>query len=326
MSYSNEELLKMYKQMQLSRIFEEKLLQVLSKGELPGFCHLAMGQEAVHVGALCAMGENDYLVPTHRNHPSLVNKLDTKKYICELLGKYDGFNKGKAWEHISSKDDKTLPVSGDLGVGVPLAAGFAWALKAQKEDAVVVAFCGDGASSEGNVHEGMNLAALFNCPVVFVLENNQYAISTHVSRQTKAKKLSDRAAGYGLTGITVDGNDVIKVRESIEAAIAKAKKGEPSVVEAVTYRWRSHFEGDPALYRDPQESQDAMKNCPIKKLREQLMEKGVLNDKLVKSIDNELRNQVDDAFEFAKNSPVPTEEQTVVYDEVYASDLGGVLV
>jgi len=325
MSYSNEELLKMYKQMQLNRIFEEKLLQLVSEGGLPGFCHLAMGQEAVHAGALCAMGENDYLVPTHRSHPSLVNKLDANKYICELLGKFDGFNKGKSWEHVCSKEDKTLPISGDLGVGVPLAAGFAFALKVQKEDAVVIAFCGDGASSEGNVHEGMNLAAVFDCPIVFVLENNQYAISTHVSRQTKAKKLSDRAIAYGMPGITVDGNDVIKVREAMDEAIAKARAGIPSVVEAVTYRWKSHFEGEPALYRDPKEAQEAMKNCPIKKLREQLVKDGVLNERLIKEIDDELWKQVNDAFEFAKNSPIPTKEQTVVYDEVYASNLGGAL-
>ncbi len=326
MSYSNEELLKMYRKMQLSRLFEEKLLDIVSKGELPGFCHTAFGQEAIHVGALCAMGKNDYLVPTHRNHPSLVNKLDTKKYICELLGKYDGYNKGKSWEHISSKEDRTLPVSGDLGVGVPLAAGFAWGLKLQKKDGVVVVFCGDGASSEGNVHEGMNLTAVFNCPLVLVFENNQFAISTHVSRQTKAKKLSDRAAGYGMTGVTIDGNDVIKVREAMEEAVAKARKGEPSVVEAVTYRWRGHFEGDTLVYRDPKDAQEAMKNCPIKKLREQLLKDGVLDDQLIKSIDVELKKQVDDAFEFAKKSPIPTEEQTVVYDELYASNLGGALL
>jgi len=325
MSYSNEELLKMYKQMQLSRIFEEKLLQLVSEGGLPGFCHSAMGQEAVHAGALTAMGENDYLVPTHRNHPSLVNKLETKKYLCELLGKYDGYNKGKAWEHISSKEDKVLPASGDLGVGVPLAAGFAYGLKAQKKDGVVVAFCGDGATSEGNVHEGLNLAAVFGCPIVFLIENNQYGISCHVSHSTKAKKLSDKAVGYGMYGVTVDGNDVIKVREAMDEAIAKARTGVPSLVEAVTYRWRSHFEGEPALYRDPKEAEEAMKDCPIKKLREQLLKDGVLNDQLMKEIDAELWKKVDDCFEFAKKSPIPTKEQTIVYDEVYASNLGGAL-
>ncbi len=323
MSYSNQELLKMYEQMQFSRLFEEKLIALINEGGLPGFYHLAIGQEAVQVGAVSAMSKEDYFLATHRSHPALVNLLDTNKFICELLGRYEGYNQGKGWEHISSKKEKVLPASGDLGVGVPLAVGFAWALKAQKKEGVVICLCGDGATSEGNVHEGMNMAALFKVPIVFLIENNQWAISTPYAKQTAAKNLSTRAASYGMTGVTIDGNDVEKVRETVEEAINKARKGEPSVIEAVTYRWKGHFEGEPGLYRNPQEVEEAMKNCPVKKLKEKLMAQGTLTVDMVEKIDQDIVARIKAAFDYAAKSPLPTEEQTVDYKMVYATYLGG---
>lgn len=326
MSYSNEQLVKMYEQLQLSRLFEEKIIELVAEGSLPGFYHLAIGQEAVQIGAISAMSSEDYFVPTHRSHPALVNMLDLNKFLCELLGRFDGYNQGKGWEHISSKEKKVLPASGDLGVGVPLGVGYAWALKMDKKDSVVVCLCGDGATSEGNVHEGMNIAALFKLPIVFLIENNKWAISTPFSNQTAVDKLSKRAAGYGMPGITIDGNDVIKVRETIEDAILKAKNGQPSVVEAVTYRWRGHFEGDPALYRNSKEVEEAIKNCPIQKFKELLYSEKIMTQEQAKEIDKKVIKKIEKAIEFAKKSPLPNLEQTLDYDTVYATNLGGDLI
>lgn len=329
MKYSKEQLVKMYEQLQLSRIFEEKLIELVAEGSLPGFYHLAIGQEAVQIGAVSAMDDDDYLVPTHRSHPAVVNRLELDKFFCELLGHYDGYNQGKGWEHVSSVERKVLPASGDLGVGAPLAVGYAWALKMDKKDSVVVCLCGDGASSEGNVHEAMNIAALFKLPIVFLIENNKWAISTPFSKQTAVDKLSKRAAGYGMKGVTIDGNDVLTVRATMDEAIAKARKGEPSVVEAVTYRWKGHFEGDPATYRnadDQKEVEEAMKNCPIKKFKAMLLQENVMTPEDMEAVDKNILQKIEDAIVEARKSPLPTEKQTVDYDAVYATNLGGDLV
>lgn len=326
MKYSKEELVKMYEQLQLSRLFEEKLMELVGEGQLPGFYHLAIGQEAVQIGAISAMHDDDYLVPTHRSHPAVVNRLDLYKFFCELMGRFDGYNQGKGWEHISSVERKVVPASGDLGVGVPLSVGYAWALKMDKKDSVVVCICGDGASSEGNVHEGMNIAALFKLPIVFLFENNQWAISTPFSKQTAVDKLSKRAEGYGMPGITIDGNDILKVRETMDEAIAKARSGQPNVVEAVTYRVRGHFEGDPALYRDAKEAEEAKKYCPIKKYKKMLLQENIMTQKDMDEIDEKIIKRIEYAIEEAKKSPVPTKEQTLDYDAVYATNLGGDLL
>lgn len=326
MKYSNSDLLKFYEQLVLGRKYEEKIMDLLGKGKLQGFFHLGIGQEAAQVGVINAMGPDDYLLPTHRFHPGLVNRLDLKKMTAELLGRSTGYNQGKAFTfHISSKEDKVLPVNGMLGAGIPEAVGYAWALKMDKKDAVVVCVLGDGTASEGNVHEGMNIAAVFNVPIVFYIENNGWAISNHIKEQTKVENLSVRAAAYGMEGVTIDGNDVIAVKETLEDAIAKAKKGQPSIVEAKTYRWRGHFEGDACPYRDPKEYEAALQEDCIKRFVDMLLEKGVAEDELAQ-IDAKVQQQIDEAFDYAEKEPMPTVEQTLDYDQVYATNLGGDLI
>ncbi|MCQ1529322.1 thiamine pyrophosphate-dependent dehydrogenase E1 component subunit alpha [Lutispora saccharofermentans] len=326
MKYSKSELLKFYEQLVLGRKYEEKIIAFLAKGKLQGFFHLGIGQEAAQVGVINALGPDDYLVPTHRFHPGLANKLDLKKLTAELFGKSTGYNRGKAFTfHISSKKDKILPVNGMLGAGIPEAVGYAWALKQDKKDAAVVCVMGDGAASEGNVHEGMNIAALLNVPIVFYIENNGWAISNPIYEQTKIKDLSIRGMAYGMPGVTIDGNDVVKVKETVEEAIAKAKKGEPSVVEAKTYRFRGHFEGDPCFYRDNKEYEEALKGDCIKRMEKLLLEQGVTNMQL-EEIAESVQKRIDEAFDYAENAPMPTPEETLDLDQVYATNLGGELL
>lgn len=324
MSYSNGELRKMYENLVLGRKYEEKIMNLVGQGKIGAFYHLAMGQEGVGVGIAHALGPNDYLQPTFRSHPALVSILDLKKMTAELLGKVSGYNGGKASTiHVCSKEDRVLPSNGILGTSVPLAAGFALALKQDKKDAVIVAVIGDGAFAEGNVYEGLNIISLLKLPVVVFIENNQWAVSNPVSNHASVSDLATRASAYGLTGVTIDGNDVVKVRETLEAAIAKARKGEPNLVEAKTYRWRGHFEGDPCAYRDPKEFEEAKKGDPLKKMAKKLLEKGVLTESDLEKIDAAMQKKVDEAFEYALNEPIPTREQTLDLNMVYASNLGG---
>lgn len=310
----------------LGRKYEEKIISFLAKGKLQGFYHLGIGQEAAQVGVIDALGPNDYLVPTHRFHPGLANKLDLRKLTSELLGKSTGYNRGKAFTfHISSKEDRVLPVNGMLGAGIPEAVGFAWALKQDKKDAAVVCVLGDGAASEGNVHEGMNIASLLEIPIVFYIENNGWAISNPVYEQTKVEKLSDRSVAYAMEGVTIDGNDVIKVKETVAAAIAKAKKGQPSIVEAKTYRYRGHFEGDPCFYRDSKEYEEALEKDCIKKMKGILADKGVTEDEF-EEIAGRVQEKIDAAFDYAEKAPLPTLEETMDLNQVYATNLGGELL
>ncbi len=326
MNYSKNELLGFYEQLVQGRRYEEKILGYVNEGKLQGFFHLGIGQEAAQVGVVNALGHNDYLVPTHRFHPGLANKLDLKTLTAELLGRSNGYNKGKAFTfHISSKKERLLPVNGMLGAGIPEAVGYAWALKMDEKDAAVVCVLGDGTTSEGNVHEGMNIAAILDAPIVFFIENNGWAISNPVSEQTKIEDLSTRAIAYGMPGVTIDGNDVITVKETLEKALAEARKGRPSIVEAKTYRWRGHFEGDPGFYRDPQEHEEAMKDDCIKRLEKILYGQGA-TDKELAEIEVRVQQRIDEAFAYAEKSPLPTVEETLDYDQVYATNLGGDLL
>ncbi|MFZ5974242.1 MAG: thiamine pyrophosphate-dependent dehydrogenase E1 component subunit alpha [Bacillota bacterium] len=327
MGYSKEQLVKMYEQMVLGRKYEEKVLELVNKGVLQGFFHLSIGQEAAQVGAVAAMGPDDYLVPTHRFHPGLANRMDIRELTAELLGKITGSCKGKAFTfHISSTKDRILAVNGMLGAGIPNAVGYAWALKQDKTGSVVLCVIGDGATSEGDVYEGMNLAALFKCPIVFFIENNGWGISTPVSKASCLENLSDKSKAYGMPGMTVDGDDVIAVREAVEKAIELARTGQPCIVEAKTCRWRGHFEGDPALYRDPAEVERAMKNDPIIRLENSLISGGYASKADLNGIEAEVDKLIDETFDYALKSPLPTPEETLDYDQVYASNLGGDLL
>jgi len=327
MEYSKEQLKEIYQELVLGRKYDEKVLALVNKGMLAGFFHLSLGQEAAQVGAVSAMGPDDYLAPTHRFHPGLVNRMDKKELTAELLGRTTGVCKGKSFTfHISSIKDKILAVNGMLGGGVPNAVGYAWALKQDKKDSVVLCVMGDGTTSEGDVYEGMNLAALLKCPIVFFIENNGWGISLPVSKTSPLQNLADKGKAFNIPGVTVDGNDVLQVREAVAKAIEMARNGQPSVVEAKTYRWRGHFEGDPGHYRDPKEVEEAMKNCPIQRFEKYLIDNNFITAQEIEETAQKVQESIEEIFDYALNSPYPTAEDTLDYDQVYATNLGGSLL
>lgn len=325
MKYAKEELVKMYKQMLTTRKYLDKMLVLIGQGKLAGFFHLSNGQEAIGTGIINAIGPEDYILPTHRQQTVLVNKLDINKFTAELLGRVEGYCRGKGFEfHTSSLEDKVLPIAAVLGSGGPLATGVAMALKLDKKNGVVVVSCGDGAASEGNMHEAMNIAAVFKLPIVFVIENNGWGISQPVHKQCAAKDLSLRAAAYGMKGVSVDGNDVVKVRETMEEAIKSARQGNPNVVEFKVVRFRAHFEGDPQLYRDLSQVEEGKKNDCILMLEKKLIDEMMLTNNEVKDIYNETQKKVDEAFEYGFSCALPDEAETLDPKQVYASLMGGV--
>lgn len=328
MQYSTSELLEMYDQLVQGRKYEEKLLTLINQGKVQGFFHLAIGQEGPQVGMVSALRPDDYFMPTHRFHPGLAARMDLKKLSAEVLGRSTGVCKGKAFTfHISSSQDKILPVTGNgmLGVGVPTAVGFAWSLKMDKKDSVVVTVSGDGMSAEGNVHEGMNIAGILKVPIIFFIENNGWAISNPIATNNSVQQLSVRAVGYNMPSFTCNGDDVIAVRQTMEEALALARKNQPVVVEAFTHRWRPHFEGEPQVYRDPKDMEEAKKHDPIKVLEAKLLAENILSEEKVEEIAEKVQRRIDEAFEYAFNSPLPTPEETLDMNQVYASNLGGAL-
>lgn len=326
MKYSNEQLLKMYEQMVLSRVYEEVIIEYNNQGKLKaGSWHLAMGEEAAQIGCISALGPHDYYGTTHRNHGVMANKLDIKKFTAECISKATGYARGKASSiHIGSMEDRVLMANGILGAGMPIAVGFAKSLKMNKKDSVVVAVTGDSASNEGVFYESMNLAAIWDAPIVFFIENNGIGLSNPISNATRIDDLSQKGIAVGIPGVTVDGNDVIAVREAMEAAIEKARSGHPSIVEAKCFRYRPHYEGLPDV-REKKEFEAAMQNDPIKRYEKILGEMGLLNQEKIDDVHKKKRAISVDAFDYAFSSPDPTKEDTLDFNLVYKS-FGGNLI
>lgn len=256
MKESNEELVGLLEKMLVIREFETTVQKHFAEGEIPGFVHLYLGEEAVGVGACSALKEEDYITSTHRGHGHLLARGgDIKKTMAEIFGKATGYNKGKGGSmHIADVSLGILGANGIVGAGLPIAAGSGISAQILGKESVTICFFGDGASNRGTFHEAINLASVWNLPVVFVCENNMYGISMPQYRADgrkgqNIKDVSDRAVAYGISGVTVDGNDVMAVREAVIEAVKKARaNGGPSLVECKTYRWRGHFEGDPTVY------------------------------------------------------------------------------
>lgn len=325
MKYSNEELLKMYEDMVNYRVYEEVTIELLEKGKLrDGAWHLGMGMEATQIGCVSAMKPNDWYTPTHRCHGILSVYLDKRKFTAECMVRKDGYMRGKgASVHIGSKADHLLPANGILGASAPIGAGFALGLKRQGKDDVVISVTGDSATAEGNFYEALNMAAITHAPVVFVIENNLMGSATYIKDTTLLTNLSDKAAAAGLKGVTVDGNDVVAVREAMEKAIEDARKGEPSVVECKTIRYRPHSEGsadsamDPELVMEYKATKD-----PIMRMENLLKAMKVVDDGKIEEIYQEARESALDAYEYAVGCDYPTFEDSVDINVIYA-DAGG---
>jgi len=319
MAIEREKLIDMYRTMVRIRTFEERVFKEFTAGHIPGFVHLYSGQEAVATGACANLGPDDYITSTHRGHGHLIAKGGkTDKMMAELYGKKAGYNKGKGGSmHLADPDLGILGANGIVGAGIPIAGGAALSAKLRGTDQVTLCFFGDGATNNSRFHEGVNLAACLNLPVVYVIENNLYAISVRISYACKIVNLADKAGAYGIPGKTVDGNDVLVVYEAVGEAVARARKGQgPTLVECKTYRWRGHWAGDAQAYVGKEEVEEWKKKDPIPRFRKQLFEMRVLTEKDAARIDQEINEEIKKAVEFAEESPLPDPEE--VLTDVYA--------
>lgn len=314
-----EELHRMYYLMVTIRRVEERLLDLFAQGKIPGFIHVSIGQEAVPVGTCSVLQPDDYISNTHRGHgQALAKGADLKRFMAEIYGRKNGYCRGKAGSmHIACKELGIIGSNGVVGGGIPISLGTAFASVYKGNGRVTVCFLGDGATNEGTFHESLNLAALWNLPVVFCCENNGWAEFTPQKVHTRLEDLSLRAAAYGIPGVTVDGDDVLKVLEAAEKAVARARKGEgPTLLECKTHRWFGHFAGDAQKYRSPKEIEEVRKFDPVLKFRNLLLEMKVVTPKGVEEIEVRVKAEIDEAVAFAENSPVSGREELL--ENVYA--------
>jgi pyruvate dehydrogenase E1 component alpha subunit len=311
MNISKEKSIDMYRGMLRIRYFEDRVKDLFAGGEIPGFVHLYLGEEAVAVGACSALEVDDYITSTHRGHGHILAKGGEMKYMmAELFGKATGYNKGKGGSmHIAWPKLGILGANGIVGAGIPIATGAALSAKYRKSGQVAICFFGDGAASEGTFHESVNIASAFHLPVVYVCENNLYGVGTRQSDVRNIDNIADRAVGYGIPGLIVDGNDVMAVYESVSEAVKRARKGEgPSLIECMTYRWRTHFEGEPDTYRPPEEVKAWLKREPIEPYKRKLIDQGVLNEAEAEQIEKDVLHELEEAVAFARESPLPDPE------------------
>jgi pyruvate dehydrogenase E1 component alpha subunit len=319
MEVQQDKLLDMYRMMVRIRTFEERVAKEFATGKMPGFVHLYTGEEAVAAGACATLRPDDYITSTHRGHGHLIAKGGrTDRMMAELWGRKTGYNKGKGGSmHIADIELGILGANGIVGAGIPIAAGAALSCQMDGNDRVTVCFFSDGATNTTRFHEGVNLAAVWNLPVVFVIENNMYANSTRIADTCKLTNLSDRACAYGIPGISVDGNDVLAVYEAVEGAVARARKGDgPSLVECKTYRWRGHHQGDTPTYRTKDEENEWKKKDPIARFRDYLFQNSILTDNEADKIQQEMDKEMEVAVQFAIQSPLPEPEELL--EDVYA--------
>ncbi|GAA4527350.1 MULTISPECIES: thiamine pyrophosphate-dependent dehydrogenase E1 component subunit alpha [Nonomuraea] len=313
--------LEMLRRMLRIRLFEEATIELFHAGELPAMVHLSIGQEAAIAGACLATTADDYMTGNHRSHGHPIAKgarLD--RLMAELLGKAGGVCKGKGGSmHLADFSVGSLGESGIVGSAIPVAVGAGLAADVLGNGLVALCFFGDGAANEGVLHESMNLAAVWKLPVVFFCENNGWAVSVRAGELTSVEDISVRATGYGMPGVTVDGQDPVATYEAVSAAVARARRGEgPSLVEAKTYRFHEHAYGLRVKnsYRDQSEVDVwRQERDPIDLFRRRLLDEGLADEAAVEALDSEVRAEVAAAVEFARDSPYPEPEEA--YRDLY---------
>jgi TPP-dependent pyruvate/acetoin dehydrogenase alpha subunit len=301
------------------RYFEEKAEELYIRGLVHGTMHLSVGQEASAVGSAMALEPDDLIIHHHRGHGHTIAKgADLTLMMAEFLAKEPGYCRGRGGSmHIADIPAGNLGATGVVGSGIPTAVGIALALQMHKSDQVLLCFFGDGASNLGEFHEALNMASIWELPVVFICENNQYGMSMSVKRSMNIERISTRAVSYGIPGVTVDGNDVLAVCQTVKAAVEQARSGlGPSLVENVTYRWRGHSKSDRNLYRTQEEIEDWKKQCPIRRFERVLVGAGVMTKEEIEAIDEEAKATIDRAAEQALMFSEPSTEN--LEDEVYA--------
>ncbi|HYL80231.1 MAG TPA: thiamine pyrophosphate-dependent dehydrogenase E1 component subunit alpha [Candidatus Acidoferrum sp.] len=324
MDVEPEILRKLYESMVRIRTFEQRAEQLFLDKKIPGFIHLYIGQEAIAAGVISQLRADDYLTSTHRGHGHMLAKgADSKRMMAELLGKSTGYCKGKGGSmHIMDFSLGVLGANGEVAGGIPIAAGAGMAIRlVKKTDQVVACFFGDGASNRGAFHEGLNWAAVYRLPIVFVAEHNCFASTMPTTESTAVKDISTRAQSYNMEGSCVDGNDVLQVYRAARQAIQKARQGGgPTLIEAKTYRLKGHYVGDPQKYRDPQETEARWQDEPIRRFERHLLDRQVLSEETRRSIWQRYETEIEEAVRFAESSPYPRPEEALT--DLFLSDAG----
>jgi TPP-dependent pyruvate/acetoin dehydrogenase alpha subunit len=319
MEVQQETLLEMYRRMIRIREFELAAMDLFKRGQVKGTVHPYIGQEASGVGVCMALRRDDLVAGTHRSHGHNIAKgADSRRMMAEILGKETGYCKGRGGSmHIAAFETGSLGALSVVGAGIPLAVGAALAFKMRGEDRVAVPFSGDGASNTGNWHECMNMASIWNLPVVFVLENNYWAVSTRVDTVTKVKDLSIRAQSYGIPGMRVDGFSVLEVYEAAVQAVTRARRGEgPTLLVTESYRFEGHYAYEPEVYRTRAEVEEHRKLDPIPRFHKYLVENDKASSDELNAIATEIKQEIADAVQFAKAGSPP--DPATAMDYIYA--------
>ena len=301
------------------RYFEEKAEDLYVRGLVHGTMHLSIGQEASSVGSIATLRPDDLIIHHHRGHGHTIAKgADLTIMMAEFLGKEAGYCRGRGGSmHIADIPGGNLGATGVVGGGIPTAVGIGLALQMHRSEKVLLSYFGDGASNEGEFHESLNMASVWKLPVVFICDNNQYGMSMSVKRSMNITHVSERAASYGIPGVTVDGNDVLAVYAAAQAAVEHARSGHgPVLMDCLTYRWRGHSKSDRNLYRTQQEIEEWKQKCPIRRYKKALVEAGVMTHEETEALDQAAKTAIDRAAEEALTFPEPSPIN--MEEEVYA--------
>ena len=316
--FSKKELLEFYREMLLIRRFEEKAGQLYGMGLIAGFCHLYIGQEAIATGMHATMIDGDKVITTYRDHGHMISVgSDPKKIMAELLGRRDGSSKGKGGSmHLFDLEKHFYGGHGIVGASVPIGAGLAFADKYLGNNNVTYCYFGDGASHQGQVYEAYNMAKLWNLPVLFIIENNHYAMGTSQKRSSSIDELYKRGIGFNIPGVKINGMDIFEVIKHGQECVNYVRSGNgPMIVEMDTYRYRGHSMSDPATYRSKEEVNCKKEQDPIDSLKKHLLDEKIVSEAEFEKIEDGVKAEVSDIVEFAKNSPEPDESELLT--EIY---------
>jgi pyruvate dehydrogenase E1 component alpha subunit len=318
--YTREQYLKWYRDMQLMRRFEERAGQLYGMQKIKGFCHLYIGQEAVVAGAMSALKPEDAMITAYRDHAHALGKgISAREVMAELFGKITGCSKGKGGSmHMFSKEHRFFGGHGIVGAQIPLGAGIAFAEKYNNTGHLCVCYFGDGAVRQGALHEAFNMAMLWELPVIFIVENNAYAMGTSVERTSNVTELYKIGASYDMPSYPVDGMDVEAVHEAMVSAAKHAREKGPVYLEMKTYRFRGHSMSDPAKYRSKEEVENYKSQDPVEVVKQTLLQLGMATEEEIEKINEEIHLEVEDSVTFAEESPYP--DPSELFKDVYVQD------
>ncbi len=314
----DEKLLQMYEDMLLIRRFEERAGRSYQQKKIKGFCHLYIGQEALAVGSMQTIGDDDYIIAAYREHGhALARGVDPNAVMAELFGKKQGASGGMGGSmHIFDVDRKFYGGWGIVGGHIPTATGIGWAIKYREEGAVCLCFFGEGSIHQGAFHEALNMAALWDLPVVFITENNKYAMGTSLERASAITDIEKKAISYGIDYDTVDGQNIFSVWEAVDEAVTRAREeSRPTFLDIRTYRYKGHSMSDPATYRTKEEVEEEQKRDPIQRMHNWLVDQGIKTDEELQDLDKHYKDKAKEATKFAEDGDFPP--LSAIYDNVY---------